>query len=283
MKPVPFDYIKPASIDVACALLGEHPDAVPLAGGQSLVAMLNMRLVTPSLLIDIGGLSELNEIAVADGWLRLGALVRQCDIANAEPVAAAAPLLVEAVAHIGHPAIRNRGTIGGSLALADPAAELPACVLALGGRLEAVSRDGRRRVDAVDFFQGPFQTALRPGELLAAVEVTIRRPGDRSGFDELARRHGDYALAGLAAHGRFDGARVADLRLAFFGIADRPMLAPAAARALAGAPITAATIRDAVVKLAEDIEPVGQPGCGKATKLHLAGVLASRVLRRMAP
>ncbi len=283
MKPVPFDYVKPSSIDAACALLDEHPDAVPLAGGQSLLAMLNMRLVTPSHLIDIGGLSELNVIAVGDGWLRLGALVRHCDIANSEQVAAAAPLLAEAVAHIGYPAIRNRGTIGGSLALADPAAELPACVLALGGRLEVVSRDANRRVDATDFFLGPFETALRPGELLVAVQVPVRRPGDRSGFGELARRHGDYALAGLAAHGRFDGARAADLRLAFFGVGDRPVLARAAARALEGASFTGAAIRDAVAKLAEDIEPVGQPGCGKATKLHLAGVLATRVLRGMAP
>ena len=142
--------------------------------------------------------------------------------------------------------------------------------------------DGRRRVAAVDFFTGAFATVLRPGELLVAVEFPVLAPGYRSGFDELARRHGDYALAGLAAHGRIDGGRAYDLSLAFFGAGDRPVLAAAAARALEGRELTAVTIADAVGTLAQDIQPVGQPGCGAETKLHHCGVLTKRVLGRMA-
>ena len=258
----------------ALAFRGEHQDAVVLAGGQSLVPMLNMRLVTPSHVVDIRALPGLREISVEAGWLRMGALVRHSDVAASPMIAGMAPLLQEAVLHIGHPAIRNRGTIGGSLALADPAAELPACVLALGGRT--------RYVEAADFFTGTFETALRPGELLRAVEVPVPTLGYRSAFDELARRHGDYALAGLAAHGRIDGGRVFDLRLAFFATSDRPVLAAAVAQKLEGADLSAAKIEGAVVALGDDIQTIGQPGCGAQTKLHHCRVLAKRVLTRRA-
>lgn len=282
MKPAPFDYVRPSSIDEALAFLREHPDAVVLAGGQSLVPMLNMRLVAPTHVVDIGTLPGLREISVKDGRLRMGALLRHCDIAASQAIVEAAPLFKDAALHIGHPAIRNRGTIGGSLALADPAAELPACLLALGGRVEIEGPDGSRHVEAADFFTGAFETALRPGELLRAVEVPVLAPGYRSGFDELARRHGDYALAGLAAHGRIDAGRAFDLRLAFFAAGDRPVLAAAAAGKLEGEVLSAANIANAVSVLAEDIKPIGQPGCGAETKLHLCGVLTKRVLGRMA-
>ncbi len=283
LKPAPFDYVRPSSIDEALAFLREHPDAVVLAGGQSLVPMLNMRLVAPTHVVDIGTLPGLREISVKDGRLRMGALLRHCDIAASQAIVEAAPLFKDAALHIGHPAIRNRGTIGGSLALADPAAELPACLLALGGRVEIEGPDGSRQVEAADFFTGAFETALRPGELLRAVEVPVLAPGYRSGFDELARRHGDYALAGLAVHGRIDAGRAFDLRLAFFAAGDRPVLAAAAAGKLEGEVLSAANIANAVSVLAEDIEPIGQPGCGAETKLHLCGVLTKRVLGRMAP
>lgn len=282
MKPAPFDYVRPSSIEEALAFLGAHPDAVVLAGGQSLVPMLNMRLVAPTHVVDIGALPGLREISVKGGRLRMGALLRHCDIAASQAIVEAAPLLKEAALHIGHPAIRNRGTIGGSLALADPAAELPACLLALGGRVEIEGPDGPRHVEAAEFFTGAFETSLRPGELLRAVEVPVLAPGYRSGFGELARRHGDYALAGLAAHGRIDAGRVFDLRLAFFGAGDRPVLAVAAAGKLEGEVLSAANIATAVSALAEDIEPIGQPGCGAETKLHHCGVLTKRVLGRMA-
>jgi carbon-monoxide dehydrogenase medium subunit len=244
--------------------------------------MLNMRLVTPSHVVDIGALPGLKEVSVVDGWLRMGALLRHCDVATSPIIAEVAPLLGQAVLHIGHPAIRNRGTIGGSLAMADPAAELPACLLALGGRVEIVGPAGRRRVDGAQFFTGAYETALQPGELLSAVEVPVAAPGYRSGFGELARRHGDYALAGLAAHGRIDDGRVFDLRLAFFAAGDRPTLATAAAGRLEGKDLSAANIADAVAALGQDIQPVGQPGCGAETKLHHCGVLAKRVLGQLA-
>ena len=222
LKPAPFNYVRPLTIEDALAILDEYPDAVVLAGGQSLVAMLNMRLVAPSHVIDIGGLSELKEVSVDGDWLRLGALVRHCDIGASQTISKTAPLLSEAVLHIAHPAIRNRGTIGGSLALADPAAELPACLVALGGQLEIKGLDGTRHVDAADFFIGSFETQLQQGEILRAVKVPILAPGYRTEFDELARRHGDYALAGLAALGRIDNGCVYDLRLAFFAAGAKP-------------------------------------------------------------
>jgi carbon-monoxide dehydrogenase medium subunit len=283
VKPAPFDYLKPSSVDEALALLDHHPDAVVLAGGQSLLPMLNMRLATPSHVVDIGGLADLKMISLDDGRLRLGALVRHCDLATSPVVAGAAALLRDAALHIGHPAIRNRGTIGGSLALADPAAELPACLLALGGRIEIVGPDGRRMVEAGDFFNGAFATALHPGELLCAVEVPVPGPAYHSRFSELARRHGDYALAGLAAHGRIEDGRVYDLRLAFFGAGDRPVLAATAARKLEGEALTEANIAAAAATLGEDIQALGQPGCGAETKLHHCGVLARRVLAQLAP
>ena len=282
MKPCLFDYNKPSNLEDALAILDEYPDAVVIAGGQSLVAMLNMRLVAPSHVVDIGGLSELKGISVDGDWLRLGAMVRHCDIGASQTISKATPLLSEAVLHIAHPAIRNRGTIGGSLALADPAAELPACLVALGGQLEIEGLDGARHVDAADFFIGSFETALQPSEILRAVKVPVLAQGYRTEFDELARRHGDYALAGLAALGRIDNGCVYDLRLAFFAAGDKPALAAATARNLEGKALSEANIEDAVAHIGEDIRPVGQPGCGEQIKLHHCGVLAKRALYRMA-
>ncbi len=282
MKPTPFNYFRPFTIEDALAKLDEYPDAVILAGGQSLVAMLNMRLVAPSHVADIGELSELKEVSVDGDWLRLGALVRHCDIVASQIISKAAPLLKEAALHIAHPAIRNRGTIGGSLALADPAAELPACLVALGGQIEIEGLGGTRHVDAVDFFIGSFETKLRRGEILRAVKVPLLAPGYRTEFDELARRHGDYALAGLAALGRIDNGCVYDLRLAFFAAGAKPELAVASAQNLEGKELSEANIEDAVALIGNNIHPVGQPGCSEQTKLYHCSVLAKRVLYRMA-
>ncbi len=282
MKPAPFNYVRPLTIEDALAMLDEYPDAVVLAGGQSLVAMLNMRLVAPSHVVDIGKLPELKGVSVDGDWLRLGAMVRHCDIGASQTISKATPLLSEAVLHIAHPAIRNRGTIGGSLALADPAAELPACLVALGGQLEIEGLDGTRHVDAADFFIGSFETALQPSEILRAVKVPLLAPGYRTEFDELARRHGDYALAGLAALGRIDNGCVYDLRLAFFAAGAKPELAVASAQNLEGKELSEANIEDAVALIGNDIHPVGQPGCSEKTKLYHCSVLAKRVLYRMA-
>jgi carbon-monoxide dehydrogenase medium subunit len=196
VKPAPFAYAKPTSLDQALALLAHHGDAArPLAGGQSLIASLNMRLSAPELLIDLNGLPGLSDIAVTERALRIGALVRHAALGESPAVRRHAPLLARAVPFIAHPAIRNRGTIGGSLAFADPAAELPACVVALEARLEIAGAGGVRKVPARAFFTGLYQTALGPGELLTAIELPLAGAEACCGFDELPRRGGAPAPA----------------------------------------------------------------------------------------
>jgi carbon-monoxide dehydrogenase medium subunit len=194
VKPAPFAYRKARSLDEAVSLLGEHADARLLAGGQSLIATLNMRLSAPSLLIDINGLGGLDRIEAKDGTVTIGALTRHTQAERSDVIAKHAPLIASAMPHIAHPAIRNRGTIGGSIAFADPAAELPACLLALGGEVEASGPSGKRTIKADDFFVDLYETALRPGEMLTAIRVPAASAETRTGFAELARRHGDYAI-----------------------------------------------------------------------------------------
>ena len=220
MKPAPFTYKKVRSLAEAVALLGEHKDARLLAGGQSLIATLNMRLSAPSLLIDINGIAGLDGIAHKGGAVEIGALVRHAQAERSDTIAKHAPLLARALPHIGHAAIRNRGTLGGSIAFADPAAELPACLLALDGEVDATGPKGKRTIKAADFFKGLFETALGPQDVLTAIRVPAAGKDSRVGFAELARRHGDYAIVGLAASARADGkgSRLADVRLAYFGV-----------------------------------------------------------------
>ena len=230
MKPAPFAYAKAASLNEAIGLLGEKPDAKLLAGGQSLIATLNMRLSAPSLLVDINGLDELRGIRRKDGMIEIGAMTRHIEAERSKDIADHAPLIAKAMPHIGHPAIRNRGTIGGSIAFADPAAELPACLLALGGELVITGPQGSRDVKADDFFKGLFETALTPHDVLTAIRVPAADAGTRSGFAEFARRHGDYAMVGLAAAARADGKGLRDVRLAFFGVGATPVRARDAER-----------------------------------------------------
>ena len=180
-------------------------DARLLAGGQSLIATLNMRLSAPSLLIDINGIGGLDGIAHKDGMVEIGALARHAAAERSDMIAKHAPLIARAMPHIGHAAIRNRGTLGGSIAFADPAAELPACLLALDGEVEATGPKGKRTIKADDFFKGLFETALGPQDVLTAIRVPAAGKDTRVGFAELARRHGDYAIVGLAASARADG------------------------------------------------------------------------------
>jgi aerobic carbon-monoxide dehydrogenase medium subunit len=275
LKPAPFGYAKATSVEHAVALLGQYADARILAGGQSLIATLNMRLSAPKLLIDINGLDELRRISVAGDWLEIGALVRHAEAERSPDVARHAPLIALALPHIAHPAIRNRGTIGGSLAYADPAAELPACLLALGGELVVVGKAGRRTVKADDFFKGLFETALAPGEVLTAIRLPLARGDSRCGFAELARRHGDYALVGLAAAARADGSTLRDVRLAFFGVG-----ATAIRARTVEAAITIGT--DPRAALARDLDPEGDVQASAAAKRHLAGVLLRRVMAQLA-
>lgn len=274
MKPAPFAYKRARNADEAVALLGEHKDARLLAGGQSLIATLNMRLSAPTLLIDINGISGLDRIALNGGTVEIGALVRHVQAERSETIAKHAPLIARAMPMIGHPAIRNRGTLGGSIAFADPAAELPACLLALDGEVEATGPKGKRAIKADDFFKGLFETALAPDEMLTAIRVPAATAQTRVGFSELARRHGDYAIVGLAATARADGKGLADVRLAFFGVGDTPVRARKAETVLAGGDIDGAVA-------ALDLEPHDDVQATAATKKHLAGVLLKRVAKQL--
>ena len=227
MKPAAFAYAKPRSIEEAVALLAAQAGARVLAGGQSLVATLNMRLDAPSLLVDINGIAGLDGIVLRNGAVEIGALVRHVDAERSGMIAVHAPLIALAMPHIGHPAIRNRGTLAGSIAFADPAAELPACLLALGGEVDIAGPAGARTVKADDFFKGLFETALGQGDLITAIRFSAATPATRVGFAELSRRHGDYAMVGLAAAARAEGAGLTDMRLAFFGVGATPVRARA--------------------------------------------------------
>jgi carbon-monoxide dehydrogenase medium subunit len=275
LKPAPFGYAKARSVAHAIELLANE-DTRLLAGGQSLIATLNMRLSHPRLLVDINGISGLDGIALSNGQLRIGALVRHAQAERSADIARHAPLIALAMPHIGHPAIRNRGTIGGSVAFADPAAELPACLLALGGEVEIEGPRGPRVVEADDFFKGLFETALTTGDVLTAIRVPAADADTRVGFAEFARRHGDYAMAGLAACARADGGKLRDIRLAYFGVAATPVRAQSAETALA-----AGDIEGAVRALATDLSPPDDVQASGAVKLHLAGVLLRRVAKQL--
>ena len=265
MKAPNFQYARASSLDEACAILAQHGDAARiLAGGQSLMPTLNMRLSSPALLLDINRIEALRGITVDGDMIRIGALVRHAELAESVIIRRHLPLLSEAIQHVAHPAVRNRGTFGGSIALADPAAELPACAVALGASFVLMSRRGPRVIPAEHFFKGLYETERRPDEILTETRIPAQKPGTRYGFAELARRHGDFAIVGLAC------TQTEALRLVFFGCEDRPRLAREAA--------TAKGIPAAQAALANDLKPMANLQGSAATKLHLARVLAGRVL-----
>jgi len=275
VKPAPFAYTKAKTLKEAVTLLAKHKDdARLLAGGQSLIATLNMRLSAPDLLIDINGIKNLNGIAKKGKYVEIGALARHAQVEHSDVIAKHAPLITLAMPHIGHPAIRNRGTFGGSIAFADPAAELPACLLALGGEIDIAGPRGKRKVKADAFFKGLFETALRPQEMITTIRIPAADKATRVGFAELARRHGDYAIVGLAASARGNGKGLADVRLAYFGVGDTPVRARKAEAALAAGDV------DAAVK-ALDLDPHDDVQATAKTKKHLAGVLLRRVAKQL--
>jgi len=282
MKAPRFAYARPASIAQALALLSEHKDdARVLAGGQSLVPMLNFRVAAPKVLVDVNRIGALTGIKIAKDHVRIGALTRHVELERSEDIARHLPLLSQAMPHVAHPAIRNRGTFGGSCALADPAAELPACALALDATFVLAGKKGERRVAAKDFFKGLYATALKTGELLVAAEFPRAKAGYVSAFGELARRHGDYAMVGAAVHGSTKGGKFSQLRVAFFGVGDRPVRAAQFERALDGEQAALTAVEGALAKLDADLEPRADLQASAATKLHLAKVLTGRVLRQM--
>jgi len=281
MKAPAFDYQKPRSLDAMFALMAAHGDeARLLAGGQTLLATLNMRLSEPALLIDITAIEALKGMAVHADVLRIGALATHSEIEASALVAAHAPLLALAAPHIAHRAIRNLGTWGGAIAYADPAAEWPACLMALDGVVVARSASGERRIPAREFFVDLYTTALAEGEIVAACELPLHRAGDVVGFDELARRHGDYAIVGLAMSARRTPEGLRGLRLAFLGVGSTPWRAEAAEALFAERPLTAAQIDEAVAAVQATIEPLADLTHSAAMKRHLAGVLTRRLLQQ---
>jgi carbon-monoxide dehydrogenase medium subunit len=276
VKASAFSYARATSVGNALELLAAHGDgAKVLSGGQSLLPAMNLRLISPELLVDIGDLGELRGIELNGGVLRIGALMRHVDLLNSSEIAAHAPLLSEAVAHVAHPAIRNRGTLGGSLAHADPASELPACMLALNATIIVCSQAGERRIEAKDFFTGIYETALSAEELVVAVELPVVQKEAVHFFHEFARRHGDYAIVGLAAQAVVRGGVFADLRIALFAVGDRPVLAKAAAR-LVNVAITPALLSDASAALAAELDPQEDQEASAGMRRHLAKVLLVR-------
>jgi carbon-monoxide dehydrogenase medium subunit len=294
MKPVPFEYHRPASLAETFDLLDRYgDDGRLLAGGQSLVPALNLRLAAPRAVIDINRIPDLDAIRVTGEGLVIGALARQEALERSPLVREHAPLIAAAIPHVGHSAIRARGTFGGSLALADPAAELPACVVALGATIRVGRRGGTRDIAADDFFRGIYTTALGPGEIVTEILVPRPAAGWRWGFDELARRHGDFALAGVAAgmagrggaEGEPSGYQrgvTEDLRLVFVGVGTRPVRARRAEAALAGRRADAEALAAAGRALDGDLDPPGDVHGSPALRRHLARVLLARVVGRLA-
>ena len=280
MKPAPFAYVRAQALDDVFRVLDDCGDGARiLAGGQSLMATLNMRLSAPEVLVDIGRVEGLAGIEDTGGHLRIGAMTRHVDVETSALVAVHAPLIASAMPHIAHPAIRNRGTFGGSIAFADPAAELPACAVALQARMTIAGKDGTRTVAADAFFRGLYETAVDPGEILTAVEIPKIASGWRSGFLELARRRGDYAIIGLAAHVEVAAGRFGGGRLVFFGAGDRPVSAVRTAALLEGESWSDDLAARLAVALKEELDPPEDLNADAAMRRYLAGVLVKRTLQ----
>ncbi len=282
MKPAAFDYHRPTTLDEALDRLAEEGgEAKPLAGGQSLIPAMNFRLARPAVLVDLNWLTELAYIRSDAEGLRIGAMTRQRSVETSDLARRAAPLVHEALPFIAHAQIRNRGTIGGSIAHADPAAELPAVTLALGATFRAQSRAGARAIAADAFFTGLFTTALAPEELLVEIVVPPFPPASGWAFTEMARRHGDYALAGVAAVVTLDSdGRCRAARIALLSVGDGPVLARAAAALLEAQVPTPELIRAAADRVSQDIDPPGDIHASAAYRRHLSGVLTRRGLTR---
>jgi len=281
MKPAPFRYLAPATLEEALAAKAQHgDDARFLAGGQSLLPAMNFRLAQPAVLIDLNGVPALDDLAETHGALSIGAMTRHRTLERDACVARRQPLIAEAMANVAHVQIRNRGTLGGNLANADPASEMPAVMLALDARIRTASVRGERTLGARDFFTGTMSTALAPDELLAGVSIAALPTHTGCAFLEIARRAGDFAIAGVACVITLDDAgRASRVRIALCNAADRPILAHAAMDALTGQPVTEGTIAAAVAALRSEIDPRGNVHATPAYQRHLAGALSARAIR----
>ena len=279
MKAPPFAYIRAKTLFEVFELLETHGDGARLlAGGQSLLATLNLRLSSPEVLIDITRIPGLAGIKVADGKISIGALTTHAEVGCSAEVAKCLPMLALAAPHIAHVAIRNVGTFGGSIAMADPAAEWPACCVALGAEFVIAAKNSSRRVKARDFFQGLYATDIKSTEVLTAIEIPVPEREYRSTFLELTRRRGDYAIIGVAAMAKNTRGMLSDVRLAYLGAGQIPVLAQTAMAALEGKRLSAAVVEIAAQALAADLDPNGDTDSTPATKMHLARVITARAL-----
>jgi aerobic carbon-monoxide dehydrogenase medium subunit len=282
VKPASFRYFAPTTVDEALSLLAEYGDeAKVLAGGQSLVPMMNFRLVSPAVIVDLNRVAELDYVREQDGGLAIGAMARQRRLERDALVAARTPLVAEAMPFVAHPQIRNRGTVGGSLAHADPAAELPAVVVALDARLLVTSKQGERWICASDFFRGLFTTALAPTELLTQIVLPSLPPRSGYSFQEVSRRHGDYALAGVACTITLSERNICtEARIIFLGLGAQPIDARGAAKQLIGNVLTDDAIRAAANAVDGEIDPGSDIHASAEFRRHLAKVLMRRALEK---
>ncbi len=280
MKLPPVEYEAPQTVPEAVALLAEHQDAASvLAGGQSLIPLLALRLARPAVLIDINGIAELSGVSAADGWLAIGAMTREYVAEESGTVADAVPLLAAALPLVGHEAIRSRGTVGGSLAHADPAAELPAVARALDAEFVVRGPSGERVVPAAEWFEGYLTTSRQPDELLTEVRFPAAERGTGVSFQEVARRHGDFAMVGLATSVTLSDGAISDARLAFAGVSDVPARATAAEELLAGQRPSAELFDEAARRAAGDVDPPSDLHGSAEYRKKVAAALVRRALR----
>jgi carbon-monoxide dehydrogenase medium subunit len=281
MKPPTFDYVTPETLAEATSALQDNADAKILAGGQSLIPLLNFRIAQPALLVDPRRVPGLDGISDNDGHVRIGAMVRQRRAEESELLAERCPLLGAALRYVAHPQIRSRGTVGGSIAHADPAAELPAVVTALDGRARVAGQAGERWIDAEDLYRSFFTTSLAPDEILVEVELPVAQPSTGVSCVEITRRPGDYAICGAVAQVSLAGdGTIAEARLALFGVGLRPHRAGAVEAALVGAPAEPGAIEDPVQAADEGLEPLEDIQASADYKRHLARVVARRALEQ---
>ena len=282
MKPPPFEYHAPSSLDEALSLLAEHGDeAKVLAGGQSLIPLMSLRLAHPAVIVDLNRVSNLSTIERRDGTIGLGAIVRERTAERSEDVQTAVPLLAAALPLVGHPAIRSRGTVGGSMAHADPAAELPAVAVALDAEMVATSKArGQRTFAAADFFLGFFTTALEPDEILTEVRFPVAGPGTGAAFEEACRRHGDFAMVGACAQVQLDGGALKEARVAMISVSDTPVRAREAEEVLSGATPSDDLFRAAAEAAARNLDPPSDLHASSAYRKHVGAVLVRRVLEK---
>lgn len=282
MKPAPFEYACPTSLDEAVALLSSNDEAKVISGGQSLMPLMNFRLAAPSLLVDLRKLDMLRQVRIDDDGVEIGARVRWCDIERDEKLKAAFPLLHAMIAHVAHYQVRNRGTVGGSLAHADPAAEMPGFAVTCDAVLKLVGASGTREVAAADFFEGPLMTVLEQDEIIVGVRLPAWQPGRRWGFREFARRRGDFALSGVAAYYDPDAQGLArNVHIGVIGACPTPQRLPSVEAVIEGRKLDDEVIAEAGREIAAAVEPSDDLHATAAYRRGLCETLLTRVLADM--